>query len=226
MPCPELHRKRAGLGYGPARARQPPTSLQFKKGDRVYALDNTFLGNQQHGSFQVSWVPSGALQPGGCTPPGKSLLGPPARQGNNNQCFVRRLLGPEQGLASVSSLAWPHYTNMLCLQEVVSVPEAHVAHAPKNVPLTEAGGIPLVALTAWQVSLPMPAAVQAEAQTGSPRTPCSRQQLLSLQLWCMGPPPPVGRLQQSAEQAVLLQMLWPSITLTGSLQSAAPACRV
>eukprot|EP00891_Asterochloris_glomerata_P003020 jgi/Astpho2/3020/Aster-03329 len=59
---------------------------KFKKGDRVYALDNTFLGNQQHGSFQ----------------------------------------------------------------EVVSIPVAHVAHAPKNVPLTEGGGIPLVALTAWQ----------------------------------------------------------------------------
>ena len=57
---------------------------------------------------------------------------------------------------------------LLCLQEVVSIPVAHVAHAPKNVPLTEGGGIPLVALTAWQVSLPMPAAVQAWAQTGFP----------------------------------------------------------
>ena len=94
---------------------------------------------------------------------------------------------------------------LLCLQEVVSIPEAYVAHAPKNVPLTEAGGIPLVALTAWQVRLPMLAALQAGAQTGSPRPPFSRQQLLSLQLCCIMPLLTVGRLQQSAVQAELLQ---------------------
>ena len=117
-----------------------PTSLQFRKGDRVYALDNTFLGNQQHGSFQVGCAPSGALR----------------------LHSLRRALPlcpPSHGLT----------TSILCLQEVVSIPEAHVAHAPKTVPLTEAGGIPLVALTAWQVSPPMPSAVQAEAQTLVPQ---------------------------------------------------------
>ncbi len=36
--------------------------------------------------------------------------------------------------------------------EYVAVEEEHLASAPKTVPLSKAGTIPLVALTAWQVT--------------------------------------------------------------------------
>lgn len=51
------------------------------------------------------------------------------------------------GLASWYSLAYSEGT--YC--EIVSAKEEWLAHAPKSLPLHEAGQVPLVALTAWQV---------------------------------------------------------------------------
>jgi NADPH:quinone reductase-like Zn-dependent oxidoreductase len=104
----------------------PLLTLQFKPGDKVFALTPYFVANPTDGELP-------------CVPPSSSIRawsGVPARL-PLHACLCRHL--------HICCASHPG-----CYAEYVVAEEGWLARVPDNLPLEQAGGVPLVALTAWQ----------------------------------------------------------------------------
>lgn len=147
----------------PLRRRGPrPRLLQFKKGDKVFALTPGFFNNTPDGASRLLlhklWGEGGRLAVSltqrrvhFAPPPSPSALPQAPLPLRSAPSFLQLCRAPQ-----ISAHTHPAG----CYAEYVVAEEGWLAKVPDNLPLEQAAGVPLVALTAWQ------ALQQAKPQAG------------------------------------------------------------